>query len=58
MEKVQQIALVVCLSLIIAATQLQPPIHDRAAEFPAILLFRLKGHSKRAGIPRPMRAIC
>lgn len=52
MKKVQPTALVICLSLITAATHLQPPIHDRAAEFPGILLFRLKGHSKKAGIPK------
>ena len=58
MKKVQPtaLALAICLSLIIAATHLQPPIHDRAAEFPGILLFRLKGCSKKTGIPKACEA--
>ena len=54
MKKVQPTALVVCLSLITAETHLQPPILDRAAAFPEFLLFRLKGCSKRLGIPKPL----
>lgn len=58
MKKAQPaaLALAICLSLIIAATHLQPPIHDRAAEFPGILLFRLKGCSKKTGVPKACEA--
>ena len=52
MKKVQPTALVVCLSLITAATHLQPAILDRAAESPGILLLMLKELSKKAGIPK------
>ena len=48
----QPTAFIICLSLITAATHLQPAILDRAAESPGILLLTLKRRSKKAGSPK------